>query len=173
MILTLKNLLGGEMGGKRDRREIYTLYFGEIKMEIEGYIFPDDLYYSDQFLWVRIEVDNLAIIGLNELAVNAVKEFALIEIFFPAGYEITAGKPVGASDSWKGSLTLYSPISGKIVEVNQDVEYDPQLVIKDPYGAGWFFKVSPTNLLAEKEALMKGGSPELVKWVKTTIKKVV
>ncbi|MFX1466384.1 MAG: glycine cleavage system protein H [Promethearchaeota archaeon] len=161
------------MGGKSDRQEIHKSHLGEIKMEIEGYMFPEDLYYSDQFLWVRIESDNLAIIGLNELAVKAVKEFALIEIFFPAGYEIVAGKPVGASDSWKGSLTLYSPISGKIVEVNQEVEYDPRLVITDPYGAGWFFKVSPTNLLAEKEALMKGGSPELVKWVKNTITKIV
>jgi glycine cleavage system H protein len=173
MIPPLKNLLRWEMGGERDRQEIYILYLGERKMEIEGYMFPDDLYYSDQFLWVRIENDNVAIIGLNELAVKAVKEFALIEIFFPAGYEITAGKPVGASDSWKGSLTLYSPISGKIMEVNPDVEYDPQLVIKDPYGAGWLFKVSPTKLLAEKKSLMKGGSPELVKWVKTTVTKVV
>ena len=161
------------MGGKRDRQEIHILNLGERKMEIEGYVFPDDLYYSDQFMWVRIESENLAIIGLNELAVKAVKEFSLIEIFFPAGYEIVAGKPVGASDSWKGSLTLYSPISGKIVEVNQDVEYNAQLVITDPYGAGWFFKVSPTNLLSEKLVLMKGGSPEFVKWVKTTIKKVV
>jgi glycine cleavage system H protein len=161
------------MGDERDRQEIYTLYLGEIKMDIKGYVFPDDLYYSDQFLWIRIESDNLAIIGLNELAVKAVKEFALIEIFYPVGYEITAGKPIGASDSWKGSLTLYNPISGKIVEVNQDVEYDPQLVITDPYGAGWFFKISPINLLADKKALMKGGSPELVKWVKATIKKLV
>ncbi|MFX1521824.1 MAG: glycine cleavage system protein H [Promethearchaeota archaeon] len=161
------------MGGESDRQEIYKSYREELKMEIEGYVFPEDLYYSDQFLWIRIENDNLVIIGLNELAVKAVKEFALIEIFFPVGYEITAGNPVGASDSWKGSLTLYCPISGKIVEVNQDVEYDPQLVIKDPYGAGWFFKVSPNNLPAEKEALMKGGSPELVKWVKATIKKVI
>lgn len=161
------------MGGERDRQKIHTLYLGEIKMEIEGYTFPDDLYYSDQFLWVRIESDNLAIIGLNELAVKAVKEFALIEIFFPVGYEIAAGKPVGASDSWKGSLTLYSPISGKIIEVNEAVELDPHLLMTDPYGAGWFFKISPINLLAEKEALMKGGSPELVKWVKATIRKVV
>jgi glycine cleavage system H protein len=142
-------------------------------LDIEGYTFPDELYYSDQFLWVRIESDNLVIIGLNELAVKAVKEFALIEIFFPKGYKIAAGKPVGASDSWKGSLTLYNPLSGKIENVNQDVEYDPLLVIKDPYGAGWFYKVSPTNLLAEKEGLMKGGSPELVEWVKATIKKLV
>ena len=161
------------MGGERDRQEIHILYLGDRKMEIEGYTFPDDLYYSDQFLWIRIVSDDLAIIGLNELAVKAVKEFALIEIFFPAGYEIAAGKPVGASDSWKGSLTLYAPISGKIVEVNHDVEFNPQLVITDPYGAGWFFKISPTNLLAEKKALMKGGSPELIKWVKATIKKVV
>jgi len=142
-------------------------------MEIEGYVFPNDLYYSDQFLWVRIETDNLAIIGLNELAVKAVKEFALIEIFYPVGYEINAGKPIGASDSWKGSLTLYSPISGKIMDVNQEVELDPQTVIKDPYDSGWLIKVSPNNLLAEKNVLMKGGSPELVKWVKATIKKVV
>lgn len=142
-------------------------------MEIEGYVFPDDLYYSDQFLWVRIENDNLAIIGLNELAVKAVKEFALIEVFFPVGYEITAGKPIGASDSWKGSLTLYSPISGKIADVNQEVEFDPQIAVSEPYTSGWLIKVSPTNLLAEKKSLMKGGSPELVKWVKATIKKVV
>jgi len=142
-------------------------------MEIEGYVFPDHLYYSDQFLWVHIETDNLAIIGLNELAVKAVKEFALIEIFYPVGYEIDAGKPVGASDSWKGSLTLYSPISGKIMAVNQEVELDPQNVITDPYESGWLIKVFPTNLLAEKKLLMKGESSELVKWVKATIKKVV
>ncbi len=154
------------------RRFIHYIH-GELKMEIEGYAFPDDLYYSDQFLWVRIENDNLVIIGINELAVKAVKEFALIEIIFPVGYEITTGKPIGASDSWKGSLTLYSPISGKIADVNQEVEFNPQIVITDPYEAGWLIKVSPTNLVSEKDVLMKGGSPELVKWVKATIKKVV
>jgi glycine cleavage system H lipoate-binding protein len=96
----------------------------------------------------------------------------LIEVFFPVGYETAAGKPIGASDSWKGTLTLYSPISGKIVEVNEDVELDPLLVISDPY-ENWLIKVSPANFLAEKEGLMKGGSPELVKWVTATIKKLL
>jgi glycine cleavage system H protein len=123
-------------------------------LEIEGYVFPDDLYYSDQFIWCRVENAGLATIGLNELAVKAVKEFALIEIFFPVGYEITAGKPIGASDSWKGTLTLYSPISGKIVDVNHDVEHDPQSLMSEPYSSGWFIKVAPNNLVADLSKLM-------------------
>ena len=74
--------------------------------------------------------------------------------------------------SGKGSITLYSPLSGIIVQINEKLEDDPSIVKKDCYGEGWILKVKPTKLSEDLEKLMKGASEEFSTWLKEEFERV-
>ena len=73
------------------------------------------------------------------------------------GKELDKGVVFGTIESVKAASDLYMPISGKVVEVNEEVKNDPSLVNKDCYGSGWLIKVAPTKL-SEFESLLDAES---------------
>ena len=82
--------------------------------------------------------------------------------------EVRQDKPFGTMSSGKWTGKLYSPVSGEIAEINEDVEDNPKLCNEDPYGEGWIIKISPSNLDADLSKLMKLG-PEFETWIKKEI----
>lgn len=139
---------------------------GEFFMQIDEYKFPDDLYYHKEHLWARVE-GNLIVVGLTDFTqkmAGTIKRIATLE----EDDEVSQDKPFGTMSSGKWTGKLYSPISGEITEVNEDVEDNPKLCNDDPYGKGWIIKVSPSNLDTELSKLMKIG-PEFETWIKKEI----
>ncbi len=104
---------------------------------------PADLKYAKTHEWVRLAGD-LATVGITDHAQHELTDVVFVEL--PAlGRVLRAGEACAVVESVKTASDIYSPISGTVVEVNQAVVGEPGLVNSDPYGAGWFFKVTASQ----------------------------
>jgi glycine cleavage system H protein len=143
---------------------------------LKGYNFPNELYYSDKHIWVKINSNEIVTLGLTDFAVKNVDDVVLIELFQKEGSQIQRNKPFGALDSAKGTNILYSPISGTIEKRNRKVMMDPLVLINAPYTIGWCIKLTPANPSSfeeELKSLMKGDTPEFIEWVTKEIKRII
>ncbi|MFH1057621.1 MAG: glycine cleavage system protein GcvH [Pseudomonadota bacterium] len=101
--------------------------------------FPDDLRYSPDHLWVRLEGD-IAFVGISDFAQDQLGKVIYVDL--PAvGQELSAGAEMGAVESAKSVSDLIAPIDGEVVEVNPDLAIHPASLNEDPYGLGWVAKV--------------------------------
>lgn len=138
-------------------------------MEIEGYSFPDDLYYEVNHFWARIKGD-VVVMGTTDFTQKLAGEITYIDID-QEGEEIVQGKPFASVESGKWVGKIYAVVSGEVVEINEDLEDEPELVNQSPYDEGWFFKIKPSNLEADLANLMKAG-PDLEAFVKGEIARI-
>jgi len=112
---------------------------------------PADLLYSKEHEWVKIEGET-ATIGITDYAQNSLGDIVYVEL--PrVGKNIDQFGNIGVVESVKAVSDLFTPIGGEVTEVNGALESDPASVNRDPYGAGWLFKVKLTNA-GEKSNLM-------------------
>ena len=137
-------------------------------MEIEGYFFPDDLYYHKEHYWAKIEGGKV-VIGTTDFAQKLAGQIVYVELP-AAGRTVEQGKPCGSMESGKWVGRIYSPVSGKVEASNQDLEDTPELINDSPYEKGWICKISPSNLQEDLKNLMKGEG--LVEFIKSEIKRV-
>ena len=102
---------------------------------------PKDLRYSKTHEWARVDGD-VCTVGITAFAVEQLTDVVAVDLP-KAGRKVTAGgeKGFGEIESVKAVSDLYPPVSGEIVEVNQDVLNDPSLVAADPYGKGWMVRI--------------------------------
>lgn len=121
-------------------------------VEVEGYEVKEGLYYSKDYAWVKVEDDKVRI-GITDYAQKQLHEVVFADLP-EAGATITQNEPYGTLESVKAVSDLIAPISGTVVEVNQNVLDNPGLINEDPYGEGWLIVVSPSNLEAELQNLM-------------------
>ena len=112
----------------------------------------DDLKYSKEHEWVRIEGD-VCVIGITDHAQNSLHEITFVEIS-EVGTVLKANDECGLVESMKASSDLFTPVGGEIIEVNTVLEDAPETVNEDCYGAGWMFKIKPSNLDADLAALL-------------------
>ncbi|CAM5311331.1 MULTISPECIES: glycine cleavage system protein GcvH [Streptomyces] len=115
---------------------------------------PQQLRYTKEHEWLSDAVDGVATIGITEFAANALGDVVYAQL--PAvGDTVTAGETCGELESTKSVSDLYSPVTGEVVEANQDVVDDPSLVNTAPFEGGWLFKVrvagEPDDLLTVDE----------------------
>ncbi len=96
---------------------------------------PDDLRYSSDHEWVRLEGDRIRI-GITDYAQDALGDVVFIQVP-EVGESTDAGATMGEVESTKSVSEIYAPVPGTVVEVNADLEATPELVNSDPYGAGW------------------------------------
>ncbi len=104
---------------------------------------PQDLSYTDEHEWLRVEGDT-ATIGITTYAAEKLGDIVYVELP-KVGSTITAGAVVGEIESTKSVGELFAPASGEVIEVNDDVVGSPELVNSDPFGAGWLIKVRVTS----------------------------
>lgn len=104
---------------------------------------PDNLFYTKEHEWVNLK-DNKAVIGITDYAQGQLGDVIFIE-FPKVGQEINAGDVFGEVEAVKTVSELYAPVSGTIIELNEELENSPDLVNNDPYGDGWIIKISPNN----------------------------
>lgn len=99
----------------------------------------DGVKYTKEHEWIKIEGDT-AVEGLTDYAQSELSDIVMVEL--PAvGKKVKAGDSVGTIEAVKAVSDLYAGVSGEVVEVNDKVASEPALINKDPYGAGWLYKV--------------------------------
>ncbi len=126
---------------------------------IEGYDMPDELYYHGDHAWVKIEDDGTVRIGMDDFYQQTAGETTYIDLPFE-GDEVEQGETCGKIQSAKWVGKFVAPISGEILETNEDLEDDCTLINTDPYGEGWIMKMKPENLDEELESLSHGEKVE-------------
>ncbi len=129
--------------------------------------FPKNLYYSENDTWVK-NTANAVTVGVTsffQLLLGDAVFFEMPEI----NQEADTIEEVGSIESIKTVLDIFSPVSGKIVEINEKLENSPELVNQEPYGEGWLFKLEPNNRESEVKELLK--AEEYVKLVEKKAQK--
>ncbi|MGW7567401.1 glycine cleavage system protein GcvH [Streptomyces tendae] len=115
---------------------------------------PQQLRYSKEHEWLSGAEDGVSTVGITEHAANALGDVVFVQLP-EVGDSVTAGEACGELESTKSVSDLYSPVSGEIAEVNEDVVNDPSLVNSAPFEGGWLFKVKvtdePADLLSADE----------------------
>ncbi|MCC3355792.1 glycine cleavage system protein GcvH [Bacillus sp. REN16] len=112
---------------------------------------PKELRYSEEHEWVKVEGDKVRI-GITDFAQSELGDIVFVELP-EVGDEIKADEPFGSVESVKTVSELYAPISGKIVEINEDLDDSPEFVNESPYEKAWMVVIEPANA-GEVENLM-------------------
>lgn len=100
---------------------------------------PENLKYVESHEWVLVEGD-IATIGITDHAQEELSDVVFVDV--PAvGATIPLGDPVAVVESVKAASDIYAPITGEVIEVNEELGNDPGFVNTDPYGSGWIYKI--------------------------------
>jgi glycine cleavage system H protein len=105
---------------------------------------PADLKYLDSHEWARVESDGTVTIGISDHAQGALGDLVFVEVP-EVGKALSKGGAAAVVESVKAASDVYSPVSGEVVAANDALSGSPELVNSDPYGAGWLFKIKPSN----------------------------
>ena len=105
---------------------------------------PKDLKYTKEHEWVIIDTDQIATIGITDFAQSSLGDITFIQL--PQdGENVRKDDAFGVVESVKAVSDLYSPVTGRVVEVNQPLLTAPELLNEDPYNDGWMIKVEVTD----------------------------
>lgn len=115
---------------------------------------PKNLLYIENDIWAKIEGDK-ATVGIADFLQQNMSDIIFVN-FEKIGKEIGQFDEIAEFESTKSVLDVQSPVSGKIVEVNEKLRDNPLFANSDPYGEGWFVKIQLKNLDFDKETLLTG-----------------
>ena len=115
-----------------------------------------NLRYAQSHEWVRVEDDGTVTVGLSAFAIEQLGDVVYMEL--PSvGDSLTTGQAFGVVESVKAAADMNSPVSGKVVAVNDNIQDDPDVLNRDTYGEGWLMRVEVAGL-DEYEILMDAAS---------------
>ena len=104
---------------------------------------PEDLHYSKDHEWIRVEGD-VGTIGITDHAQHSLGDVVYVELP-KVGESFAAHEPFGSVESVKAVSEIFSPVGGEITEVNESLQDEPEKVNADPYGEGWMIRVRMSN----------------------------
>ena len=113
---------------------------------------PSELKYVSSHEWVRHDGDGIVTVGITEHAQALLGDMVFVELP-DVGDAITPGDDVAVAESVKAASDIYAPVTGEVIEINEDLEDSPELVNSDAFGAGWMFKVKVEDI-AELDDLL-------------------
>ena len=137
-------------------------------MQIKDYNMPEDLYYEENHFWIKPEGD-VATIGMDDFGAKMAGEIVYVGLP-PEGKKLKQFKNFAKIESGKWLGKVYAPLSGELAAVNEELELKAKLINEDCYGAGWMYKIKPSdpseikNLINGAEALKKWMSEEIEKY---------
>lgn len=135
--------------------------------------FPEDLYYSEELLWVKDLGGNKVRIGVSDLGVKSVKELVHVKMSTGVGKQVNKGDLLGHVETSKGVWQMISPVSGKVIEVNKPLTMGNANPIQgDNYGKGWVVELEIAGD-SELKALKYGADEETKKWIEEKGEEVV
>lgn len=109
--------------------------------------------YSEEEFWANIQGD-VATVGLTDFLQKAKGDVAFLETVEP-GLEVKRGDEIGKIETIKATFGIISPVTGKITEVNPDMDASPYLINHDPYGAGWIYRIALTDPKGDQSQLLE------------------
>ena len=122
---------------------------------------PDDIKYTDDHEWIKIDSD-LAIVGITDFAQSELGDIIFVE--FPnVGEHVNQKDTIGTLEAVKTVADIYSPLSGEIVEINEELESNPELINEAPYNNGWILKIKINNKDEIKSLLSGDDYSKLIK----------
>ena len=107
--------------------------------------FAEDRRYLETHEWAKLEEDGIVVVGISDHAQEALGDVVFVELPEP-GLELEAKSEVGVVESVKAASDIYSPVSGIICAINEQLEEAPEIVNESPYDLGWFFKIRASDL---------------------------
>ena len=114
---------------------------------------PEALLYTKDHEWIQLHQDGTATVGITDYAQESLGDITFVE--FPmAGESFKTGDTFGVVESVKAASDLYMPLDAVVLEVNDEVDADPELLNGDPYQKGWLLKISLTDA-SQVESLLK------------------
>ena len=112
---------------------------------------PKELRYSEEHEWVKVEGEKVRV-GITDFAQHELGDIVFVELP-EVGAVVTADEPFGSVESVKTVSELYAPVSGKVVEINEDLSDSPEFVNESPYEKAWMIVIEPSDA-SEVENLM-------------------
>jgi|TARA_B100001094_G_scaffold136719_1_gene132385 glycine cleavage system H protein len=116
---------------------------------------PEELRYTKEHEWIRIEGGSV-VIGVTDYAQNALTDVVWVELP-EMGITVSSMESFASVESVKSVSEIYAPISGEVIEINEDLEDAPELINEDPYGKGWICKMSVSDA-SELSSLLDGAT---------------
>ena len=114
---------------------------------------PEALLYTKDHEWIQLHQDGTATVGITDYAQESLGDITFVE--FPlAGESFKTGDTFGVVESVKAASDLYMPLDAVVLEVNEEVDAEPELLNGDPYQKGWLLKISLTDA-SQVESLLK------------------
>ena len=102
-------------------------------------MYPDDFYYSQDHEWIKVEGEK-ATVGITDFAQKQLGDVVYVELP-KIGTQLEFHQPLGVIESVKAVSDLYSPVSGEVLEANEELNNSPELVNEDPHGKGWIIRL--------------------------------
>lgn len=121
---------------------------------------PSELKYTKDHEWVRLE-GNVATVGITDFAQSELGDIVFVDVD-TVDDDLNAGEVFGSVEAVKTVSDLYLPVSGKVIEFNEELEGEPELVNTDPYGKGWIVKVELSEGADQSELLTAEQYQELI-----------
>ena len=104
-------------------------------------VLPNHLKYAETHEWVYIDENGIATVGITDFAQESLGE--LMSVTFPElGIDVSAEEDVMSLESVKSASEIFAPVSGEIIEINEELEDNPELINEEPYDGGWLFKIA-------------------------------
>jgi glycine cleavage system H protein len=122
---------------------------------------PKDLRYSEEHEWVKVEGEKVRV-GITEFAQHELGDIVFVELP-EVGTEITIDQPFGSVESVKTVSELYAPVSGKVVEINEELNDSPESVNESPYEKAWMIVIEATDLSEVEKLLTPEQYDDLIK----------
>ncbi len=105
---------------------------------------PNELKYTKSHEWVKVEADGTLTVGITDHAQALMGDMVYVELP-EAGRKVEANKECAVVESVKAASDVYAPVAGEVTTANSGLSDSPETVNKDPYGAGWMFKMKAAN----------------------------
>ncbi len=121
---------------------------------------PTELKYTKDHEWVKLE-GNVATVGITDFAQSELGDIVFVDVD-TVDDDLNAGEVFGSVEAVKTVSDLYLPVSGKVIEFNEELEGEPELVNTDPYGKGWIVKVELSEGADQSELLTAEQYQELI-----------
>lgn len=122
---------------------------------------PKDLRYSEEHEWVKVEGDKIRV-GITQFAQSELGDIVFVELP-EVGDELAANEPFGSVESVKTVSELYAPVSGKVVEINEDLNDNPEYVNESPYEKAWMIVIEAADVSEVDNLLTPEQYEELIK----------
>lgn len=118
--------------------------------------FPVELRYTKDHEWVRVSDDGTATVGITDFAQSELGDIVYVDVD-TVGKEVDKDDVFGTVEAVKTVSELFMPVSGTVLEVNEDLEGNPELVNDDPYGKGWMIRIRLSDA-ADVDALLSASA---------------